>query len=74
MKQPESSSEGAVQFYVSFRITAADMANWTPERISRFFAGIAQVERAANEGEPKPDGAAIAVEVPQQPNAQPEQP
>jgi hypothetical protein len=36
-------TEGAVQFHVSIRVTMQEMAGWTPDRISAFFAGLAQV-------------------------------
>jgi hypothetical protein len=36
-------TEGAVQFHVSIRVTMQEMASWTPDRISAFFAGLAQV-------------------------------
>ena len=34
---------GAVQFQVSFKVDMAEVSGWSPERISAFFAGIAQV-------------------------------
>ena len=36
-------TEGAVQFHVSIRVTMQEMAGWAPDRISAFFAGLAQV-------------------------------
>jgi hypothetical protein len=36
-------TEGVVQFHVSVKVEMAEFANWQPERISAFFAGIAQV-------------------------------
>jgi hypothetical protein len=36
-------TEGAVQFHVSIRVSMQEMAGWTPDRISAFFAGLAQV-------------------------------
>lgn len=43
------STEGAVQFHVSIRVTMQEMAGWSPDRISAFFAGLAQV-LAAKQG------------------------
>jgi hypothetical protein len=37
------STEGAVQFHVSIRVNMQEMATWSPDRISAFFAGLAQV-------------------------------
>ncbi|HEV2013421.1 MAG TPA: hypothetical protein VGR77_06025 [Candidatus Dormibacteraeota bacterium] len=34
---------GAVQFQVSFKVDMAEVSSWAPERITAFFAGIAQV-------------------------------
>ncbi len=34
---------GAVQFQVSFKVDMAEVSGWAPERITAFFAGIAQV-------------------------------
>lgn len=36
-------TEGVVQFHVSVRVEMAEFASWSPDRISAFFAGIAQV-------------------------------
>jgi hypothetical protein len=36
-------TEGAVQFHVSIRVSMQEMAGWTPDRITAFFAGLAQV-------------------------------
>jgi hypothetical protein len=36
-------TEGAVQFHVSIRVSMQEMAGWTPDRIGAFFAGLAQV-------------------------------
>jgi hypothetical protein len=36
-------TEGVVQFHVSVKVEMAEFANWKPDRISAFFAGIAQV-------------------------------
>jgi hypothetical protein len=38
-----ATTEGAVQFHVSIRVTMQEMAGWPPDRISAFFAGLAQV-------------------------------
>ena len=43
------STEGVVQFHVSIRVTMQEMASWSPDRISAFFAGLAQV-LAAKQG------------------------
>jgi hypothetical protein len=43
------STEGVVQFHVSIRVTMQEMAGWSPDRISAFFAGLAQV-LAAKQG------------------------
>lgn len=36
-------TEGAIQFHVSVKVDMAEMESWTPDRISSFFAGVAQV-------------------------------
>lgn len=36
-------TEGVVQFHVSVKVEMAEFANWKPDRIAAFFAGIAQV-------------------------------
>jgi len=36
-------TEGIVQFHVSVRVDMSEFAGWRPDRISAFFAGIAQV-------------------------------
>jgi hypothetical protein len=36
-------TEGAVQFHVSIRVSMQEMAGWTPDRITAFFTGLAQV-------------------------------
>ncbi len=36
-------TEGVVQFHVSVKVDMGEFATWRPERISAFFAGIAQV-------------------------------
>jgi hypothetical protein len=36
-------TEGAVQFHVSIRVSMQEMAGWSPDRISAFFAGLAAV-------------------------------
>jgi len=36
-------TEGVVQFHVSVKVEMAEFANWRPDRIAAFFAGIAQV-------------------------------
>jgi len=36
-------TEGAVQFHVSIKVSMQEMSGWTPDRISAFFAGLAQV-------------------------------
>jgi hypothetical protein len=36
-------TEGAVQFHVSIRVSMQEMGGWAPDRISAFFAGLAQV-------------------------------
>jgi hypothetical protein len=36
-------TNGVVQFHVSVRVDMAEFAGWEAERISAFFAGIAQV-------------------------------
>ncbi len=36
---------GIVGFHWSFRVTAAEMRDWEPARITAFFAGMAQVLR-----------------------------
>ena len=49
-RQPQSSTatgfmtaEGGVQFHVGIRVTMEEMAGWSPDRITAFFAGLAQV-------------------------------
>ena len=39
--------EGKTELYVSFRVEPKRMANWPPERITQFFAGIAKMIEAA---------------------------
>lgn len=39
----QSGAEGAVNFNVSMRVSMSEIAGWEPDRISAFFAGIAQV-------------------------------
>lgn len=36
-------TEGAVNFHVSVRVDMGEFANWKPDRIAAFFAGMAQV-------------------------------
>ncbi len=36
-------TEGVVQFHVSVKVDMAEFAGWSPDRISSFFSGIAQV-------------------------------
>lgn len=36
-------TEGAVQFHVSIRVSMQEMGGWTPDRITAFFTGLAQV-------------------------------
>jgi len=36
-------AEGLVQFHIDVRVDMAELGGWSPERISAFFAGIAQV-------------------------------
>ena len=36
-------TEGVVQFHISVKVDMAEFADWSPERITAFFAGIAQV-------------------------------
>jgi hypothetical protein len=38
-----SQQEGLVQFHVSVKVNMSEFAGWHPDRISSFFAGIAQV-------------------------------
>jgi len=38
-----SQQEGVVQFHVSVKVNMSEFAGWHPDRISSFFAGIAQV-------------------------------
>ncbi len=35
--------EGVVQFHISVKVDMAEFSNWSPDRISAFFSGIAQV-------------------------------
>jgi hypothetical protein len=37
------SSEGGVQFHVAIKVDMKEMGGWSPDRISAFFAGLAQV-------------------------------
>lgn len=37
------SPEGQMQFSVNFRVTMSELAGWEPDRITAFFAGVAQV-------------------------------
>lgn len=38
-----ATTEGVVQFHVSIRVTMAEMAGWSPDRITAFFGGLAKV-------------------------------
>lgn len=42
---------GAISYDVSIRVRMDDMSGWSPERISRFFTGLAQVIAAGKEQE-----------------------
>jgi hypothetical protein len=44
------SSAGAMNFDISINVSMAEMRDWTPDRITAFFAGIAQVLAAKNQG------------------------
>jgi hypothetical protein len=46
-----ASPEGRVQFHVSIDVSMKEMADWQPERISAFFAGLAQVLAAKHGAE-----------------------
>jgi hypothetical protein len=37
------STEGGIQFHVAIKVDMAEMAGWSPDRISAFFSGVAQV-------------------------------
>lgn len=37
------STEGGVQFHVAIKVDMKEMAGWTPDRITAFFSGLAQV-------------------------------
>ncbi|MGA2193925.1 MAG: hypothetical protein ABSH40_01550 [Bryobacteraceae bacterium] len=47
------SPEGIVQFHISIRVGMGEFGGWSPERISAFFSGIAQVLAAKAEVEKK---------------------
>jgi hypothetical protein len=46
-----SSADGMVQFHISVRVNMAEFAGWTPDRISAFFSGVAQVLAARGKDE-----------------------
>lgn len=50
-----ASPEGGISFHISVRVNMEDFANWRPERIQAFFAGIAQMlaAKASVEGAEK---------------------
>jgi hypothetical protein len=50
-----SSADGMVQFHISVRVNMAEFAGWQPDRISSFFAGIAQVLAARGKSEGTPE-------------------
>jgi hypothetical protein len=39
----QQATEGVIQFHVSVRVDMSELAEWKPDRIASFFAGIAQV-------------------------------
>lgn len=39
---------GVTQFCIETKVSTADMARWSPERIQAFFSGIAAIEGAVN--------------------------
>jgi len=46
---PFAAEGGTINYDVSLRVRMSDMAGWSPERISRFFTGLAQVIAATKE-------------------------
>ena len=38
-----ASTQGGIQFHVDLKVDMAEMSGWAPERITAFFAGVAQV-------------------------------
>jgi hypothetical protein len=56
-KSMKDTSDGGLRVSVNVRIPVAEMARWSPERIRRFFQGVAKVVAArddAVEAEKKP--------------------
>lgn len=44
----KTTTDGMIAFYISVRVDVAAMKDWEPERITAFFAGIAQAKAAAD--------------------------
>lgn len=42
--------EGVIQFHVSVKVDASEMAGWRPETVAAFFDGIAKATAARNAG------------------------
>lgn len=42
-------TDGMLQFAISIRVSMAELANWSPDRITAFFSGVAKA-LAANKG------------------------
>lgn len=49
-KSTGGQSAGSMNFDISINVNMTEMKEWTPERITAFFAGIAQVLAAKNQG------------------------
>lgn len=49
LAQPtKRTSDGGITYDISINVSMAEMKDWTPDRITAFFAGIAQVLAAKN--------------------------
>lgn len=49
-------SEGLVRMYVTIAVSIDEMCTWTPERIGRFFDGLAQALSAVGKERTKDAG------------------
>jgi hypothetical protein len=52
-----SQQEGVVQFHIGVKVNMSEFAGWSPDRITSFFAGIAQVLAAKGDAEEDAGGA-----------------
>jgi hypothetical protein len=48
--QPFAAQSGAISFQISVNVSMAELAGWAPDRITAFFAGVAQAMAAQKNG------------------------